>query len=107
MVRKGKMATHKGDMKEALSGTHLDVTCETLDDLNEDDLMKSLQAAAGAHKPNGYEFEDGVFMEADFYGLGIGEQCKGESSEGVGAAAAPKAAPEKAAPEKAAPEKAA
>ena len=33
-----------------------------------------------------YEFEDGVFMEADFYGLGIGANCEGESGEGMGRA---------------------
>eukprot|EP00928_Gymnodinium_smaydae_P056328 TRINITY_DN39724_c0_g1_i1.p1 TRINITY_DN39724_c0_g1~~TRINITY_DN39724_c0_g1_i1.p1 ORF type:complete len:333 (+),score=98.74 TRINITY_DN39724_c0_g1_i1:69-1067(+) len=79
-IKKAKQASHKGDVKNAIEGAHLDVVVESLDDLDEQTLVQKLQAATGAHKPNGYEFEDGVFVEADFYGLGIGKDCKGETS---------------------------
>ena len=46
------------------------------EDLVEADLCAKLQAATGAHKPNGYEFEKDVFTESDYYGLGIGKDCK-------------------------------
>jgi len=80
-IKKAKQGAHKGDVKDCLFGAHLDVVVESLHDLKEEDLIAKLQAATGAHKPNGYEFEDGEFMEADFYGLGIGKECKGETSK--------------------------
>eukprot|EP00440_Ansanella_granifera_P042430 gb/GFBE01046000.1/.p1 GENE.gb/GFBE01046000.1/~~gb/GFBE01046000.1/.p1 ORF type:complete len:569 (+),score=136.09 gb/GFBE01046000.1/:1-1707(+) len=80
-IKKAKQGSHKGDVKEAIHSTHLDLTVENLDDLDEQVLITKLQAATGAHKPNGYEFNDGEFVEADFYGLGIGKQCKGETSK--------------------------
>lgn len=79
-MRKAKQGSHKGDVKETLSGAHLDITVETLEDLDEQVIITKLQAATGAHKPNGYEFEDGVFIEADFYGLGIGRNCRSETA---------------------------
>eukprot|EP00933_Yihiella_yeosuensis_P018995 TRINITY_DN15457_c0_g1_i1.p1 TRINITY_DN15457_c0_g1~~TRINITY_DN15457_c0_g1_i1.p1 ORF type:complete len:578 (+),score=136.82 TRINITY_DN15457_c0_g1_i1:17-1750(+) len=82
-IKKAKQGSHKTDVKDALSGCHLDVVVENLADLEEQSLMDRLQAATGAHKPNGYEFDEGVFLEADFYGLGIGKQCKGETSTGL------------------------
>jgi len=75
-IKKARQGPHKGDVKDALCGAHLDVVAESLADLDEQILITKLQAAAGAHKPNGYEFEDGLFIEADFYGLGIGKDCK-------------------------------
>lgn len=80
MIKKAKQASHKGDVKQIITGAHMDVSVETLADLDEQGLITKLQAATGAHKPNGYEFEPGVFIEADFYGLGIGKQCKGETA---------------------------
>lgn len=47
-----------------------------LEDLVPADLVTSLQAATGAHKPNGYEFEVGEFVSADFYNRGIGKDTK-------------------------------
>lgn len=79
-MKKAKQGPHKGDVKDALMGAHLDVVVEHLADLDEELLITKLQAATGAHKPNGYEFEEGVFIEADFYGLGIGKDCKAEST---------------------------
>lgn len=76
VMQRAKMGTHKGAVKDALKGAHLDVTAETVEDLDEADLCKRLQAATGAHKPNGYEFETDVFVASDFYGLGIGKDCK-------------------------------
>jgi len=58
----------------------MDVVVESLADLDEQALIQKLTAAAGAHKPNGYEFDPGNFLEADFYGLGIGKDCKAETS---------------------------
>mmetsp|Transcript_20922 Transcript_20922/g.59444 ORF Transcript_20922/g.59444 Transcript_20922/m.59444 type:complete len:160 (+) Transcript_20922:235-714(+) len=80
-IKKARASSHKGDVKEVLSGAHIDVTVESLKDLDEQGLIVKLQAATGAHKPNGYEFEDGVFLEADYYGLGIGKDCKGETAK--------------------------
>ena len=72
-----KMGTHKGAVKEALHSAHLDLTVTDKDEeLVEKDLCAKLQAATGAHKPNGYEFEKDVFVESDYYGLGIGKDCK-------------------------------
>lgn len=80
-IKKAKQGSHKGDVKDAITGAHIDVTVENAaQDLDEQALITKLQAATGAHKPNGYEFEEGVFLEADFYGLGIGRDCKGENS---------------------------
>jgi len=79
-IIKAKVGAHKGDIKDAMPGTHLDIIVETMVDLDEEGLMAKLQAATGAHKPNGYMFEDGVFLESDFYGLGIGKECAGESA---------------------------
>lgn len=77
VMKKAKMGTHKGAVKEALHSAHLDLTVESKDeDLVEDALCTKLQAATGAHKPNGYEFEKDVFVASDYYGLGIGKDCK-------------------------------
>jgi len=81
-IKKAKMIGHKGDLKGALTGCHLDLMVEKLEDLEEQDLMGRLQAATGAHKPNGYEFDEGAFLVSDYYGLGIGEDCKGETAAG-------------------------
>jgi len=80
-MKKAKMGSNKGDVKDAMSGTHLDLVVEKLEDLDEQELITKLQAATGAHKPNGYEFTDGIFIDADFYGLGIGTDCKGETTK--------------------------
>jgi hypothetical protein len=80
-IKKAKMGSHKGDIKAKLDGCHLDVRIESPDDLQEQDLVTKLQAATGAHKPNGYEFDDGNFIESDYYGLGIGKDCKGETAK--------------------------
>ena len=77
VMKKAKMGTHKGAVKEALHSAHLDLTVEDkAEDLVEAELCKKLQAATGAHKPNGYEFEKDVFVASDYYGLGIGKDCK-------------------------------
>jgi len=82
-IKKAKMTTHKGAVKEALKGAHLDQSVEDKDvDLAELELVKKLQAATGAHKPNGYEFETGKFVADDYYGLGIGDKCKAETASG-------------------------
>jgi hypothetical protein len=76
-MKKAKMGSHKGAVKEAMTGAHMDVMVEDVaEDLNEQALIDRLQASTGAHKPNGYEFEDGKVIDADFYGLGIGSECK-------------------------------
>jgi len=80
-MKKAKQGSHKGDVKEVITGTHLDLIVENLDDLDEQSLIAKLQAATGAHKPNGYEFDEDNFIEADFYGLGIGKDCRGEGSK--------------------------
>jgi len=78
-IKKAKQSSHKGDVKEVITNVHLDVVVESLADLDEQGLITRLQAATGAHKPNGYEFDDGKFIESDYYGLGIGSDCKGET----------------------------
>jgi hypothetical protein len=79
-VQKAKQAAHKGDVKNVIGNTHVDVVVESVADLDEQSLITTLQSAAGAHKPNGYEFDPGAFLEADHFGLGIGEDCKGETA---------------------------
>lgn len=64
-MRKAKMGSHKGSIKTVCTGAHLDIMVDTVEDITEDDLVKRLQAATGAHKPNGYEFEPGVVTNAD------------------------------------------
>mmetsp|Transcript_38928 Transcript_38928/g.70878 ORF Transcript_38928/g.70878 Transcript_38928/m.70878 type:complete len:239 (-) Transcript_38928:154-870(-) len=78
-IKKAKTGPHKGEIKEALSGAHIDIMVENEEGFEPAALIQKLQAATGAHKPNGYEFEEGEFIEADYYGLGIGTDCKGET----------------------------
>jgi len=78
-IKKAKMGSHKGAAKQSLDGCHMDLLCEAKEDFDEQALMTKLQASTGAHKPNGYEFEEGVFLESDYYGLGIGKDCKSET----------------------------
>ncbi len=40
------------------------MSIDAKEELTEEDLVKRLQAATGAHKPNGYEFEPGVVTSA-------------------------------------------
>ena len=68
-MRKAKMGSHKGALKQVFDKAHLDVCVANVEeDLNEDALAKSLQSATGAHKPNGYEFDPGKITNADYYG---------------------------------------
>jgi len=83
VLKRAKAGPHKGEVKKALDGAHVDVSCESLDDFDEQELITKLQGATGAHKPNGYEFEEGKFIESDYYGLGVGEDCKGESQSRI------------------------
>lgn len=46
------------------TGAHLDLSVDSPEDLTEHDCIVRLQAATGAHKPNGYEFEPGVVTSA-------------------------------------------
>ncbi len=64
-MRKAKMGSHKGTVKEALHSAHIDICIDDINDLEENDLVKRLQAATGAHKPNGYEFDPGVVTKAE------------------------------------------
>ena len=53
-MRKAKMGTHKGTVKEIMYGAHCDVLVEDPEaDLTPESLVTTLQAATGAHKPNG------------------------------------------------------
>jgi len=78
-IKKAKMGSHKGAAKGAMDGAHMDILAETKEDFDEQALMTKLQASTGAHKPNGYEFNEGEFLESDYYGLGIGKDCKSET----------------------------
>ena len=49
---------------QVMVGAHIDIMAESVDEIEENDLVKRLQAATGAHKPNGYEFEAGVVTSA-------------------------------------------
>eukprot|EP00615_Pteridomonas_danica_P007418 CAMPEP_0114352860 /NCGR_PEP_ID=MMETSP0101-20121206/18246_1 /TAXON_ID=38822 ORGANISM="Pteridomonas danica, Strain PT" /NCGR_SAMPLE_ID=MMETSP0101 /ASSEMBLY_ACC=CAM_ASM_000211 /LENGTH=203 /DNA_ID=CAMNT_0001493439 /DNA_START=41 /DNA_END=652 /DNA_ORIENTATION=- len=64
-MRKAKMGSHKGTLKSICTGAHLDIMIDNVEEITEDDLVKRLQAATGAHKPNGYEFEPGVVTSAE------------------------------------------
>ena len=67
-MRRAKMGSHKGALKAALDGAHLDVLVENVEaDLDRNELCNKLQAATGAHKPNGYEFDKDVIPDADYY----------------------------------------
>jgi hypothetical protein len=78
-MKKAKMGPHKGAMKDSMRGSHMDVDVyDIAEDLDEQALIVKLQSACGAHKPNGYEFVEDVFIDADFYGLGIGKDCQAE-----------------------------
>jgi len=70
-MRKAKMGTHKGSVKEVLHSVHLDLQAEDKTAFEEGELVKALQAATGAHKPNGYRFEEGKIVSADYYGTGV------------------------------------
>ena len=76
-MKKAKMGSQKGSVKAAFDKAHCDVLVEDPEeDLVKNDLVTKLQAATGAHKPNGYEFEVGEFVNADYYKLGIGKNTK-------------------------------
>jgi len=67
-MRKAKMGPHKGALKQVLHGAHCDVLVEDpREDLEPETLVKLLQAATGAHKPNGYEFNVDEITDADYY----------------------------------------
>ncbi len=76
-MKKAKMGSQKGAAKAAFDKAHMDILVEDpAEDLIKDELVKSLQAATGAHKPNGYEFEVDEFVNADYYNRGIGKAAK-------------------------------
>ena len=76
-MRKAKMGSHKGLAKSIFDKAHVDVCVEdAMEDLDKEELVKKLQGATGAHKPNGYEFEIGEFVDADYYGRGVGKSAK-------------------------------
>ena len=80
-MRKAKMGTQKGAAKNAFMTAHLDLCVDDVDgDLEKQELVVKLQSATGAHKPNGYEFEVGEFVDADYYNRGIGKDIKAETS---------------------------
>ena len=67
-MRRAKMGSHKGALKAALDGAHMDVLVENIEeDLEKNSLCSKLQAATGAHKPNGYEFDKDEITDADYY----------------------------------------
>ena len=69
--------SHKGAAKAAFDKAHMDLLVENVDeDMVKQDLINKLQAATGAHKPNGYEFDVGEFLDADYYGRGVGKAAK-------------------------------
>jgi len=70
-MRKAKMGTHKGSVKEVLHSVHLDLQAEDKSAFDDEELVKALQAATGAHKPNGYRFEEGKVVNADYYASAI------------------------------------
>eukprot|EP00622_Pseudochattonella_farcimen_P000868 FR735447.1.p1 GENE.FR735447.1~~FR735447.1.p1 ORF type:complete len:205 (+),score=16.06 FR735447.1:70-684(+) len=50
-MRRAKMGPHKGFMKDILHGAHCDLLVETVQGIKAVELVKTLQAATGAHKP--------------------------------------------------------
>lgn len=64
-MRRAKMGSHKGQVKEVIRGAHVDIMIDDPSELEENDLVSRLQAATGAHKPNGYEFDPGVLTSAE------------------------------------------
>lgn len=67
-MRRAKMGSHKGALKECFDKAHVDVcVTDANEDLTPEFLAEKLQSATGAHKPNGYEFDVGVITDADYY----------------------------------------
>lgn len=67
-MRRAKMGSHKGTLKDCFSKAHVDICVEDVEaDLTPQYLAEKLQSATGAHKPNGYEFDAGVITDADYY----------------------------------------
>lgn len=60
-----QMGSQKGAVKQVMHSAHLDLTVTEPAEIEETDLVSRLQAATGAHKPNGYEFEPGVVTSAE------------------------------------------
>ena len=53
-MKKAKMGSQKGSVKFSLDKAHMDLLVENCEeDLVKEDLVTKLQAATGAHKPNG------------------------------------------------------
>ena len=63
-IRRAKMGSHKGTIKQVMHSAHLDLQVTDISEFEETDLVSRLQAATGAHKPNGYEFNPGVVTSA-------------------------------------------
>eukprot|EP00616_Rhizochromulina_sp_CCMP1243_P007144 CAMPEP_0118966420 /NCGR_PEP_ID=MMETSP1173-20130426/3892_1 /TAXON_ID=1034831 /ORGANISM="Rhizochromulina marina cf, Strain CCMP1243" /LENGTH=246 /DNA_ID=CAMNT_0006915197 /DNA_START=13 /DNA_END=753 /DNA_ORIENTATION=- len=75
-MRRAKMGSHKGTLKAVMHSAHLDMMVETPDELTETDLVARLQAATGAHKPNGYEFDPGVTTSAEGFLNGMSAEME-------------------------------
>ncbi|CAF1037219.1 unnamed protein product [Adineta ricciae] len=55
-IRRARVSTHKPEFERLFNGYHIQVYANSEDDLSEDAITSSLQACAGAHKPQAYEF---------------------------------------------------
>eukprot|EP01039_Chlorochromonas_danica_P004594 gene4594-5036_t len=58
VMARASMGRHKGAMKLAMTGAHIDIEIESKEELTEELIIQKLRAAGGAHQPTGYEFSN-------------------------------------------------
>lgn len=55
-LRAARASTHKCDFERFFNGYHIQIHADSLEELSEENITAQLQACAGAHKPQAYEF---------------------------------------------------
>ncbi|UJR15567.1 hypothetical protein I4U23_002505 [Adineta vaga] len=55
-LRAARASTQRSDFERFFHGYHIQIYANTLEEISEDTIIDLLQACAGAHKPQAYEF---------------------------------------------------
>ncbi|CAF0786936.1 unnamed protein product [Adineta ricciae] len=55
-LRAARASTQRSDFERFFHGYHIQIYANTLEELSEEHIIDLLQACAGAHKPQAYEF---------------------------------------------------
>ncbi|CAF3337092.1 unnamed protein product [Rotaria socialis] len=55
-LRAARASMHKHDFERLFNGYHIQIYANAQEELSEDNIIATLQACAGAHKPQAYEF---------------------------------------------------